>query len=56
MDQKQIEYTLQATKGIKSMRATFKELREAKIDENHVLTFRGKEVGFVYYRNGYQAE
>jgi hypothetical protein len=38
------------------MRATFKELREAKIDDNHVLTFRGNEIGFVYYRNGYQTE
>jgi hypothetical protein len=30
---------------------------EAEFDQNnHVLKLRGKEIGFVYYRSGYQVE
>ena len=39
------------------MRATFEEMKEwAKVDEEGVLTVRGKEVALVYYRSGYQKE
>lgn len=27
-----------------------------KLDGNHVLTIRNKEIGFVYYRSGYQVQ
>jgi hypothetical protein len=57
VDQKIIETELQKHTGIKSMRMTFAEIYEAmKMDENHVLTIRNKEIGFVYYRAGYQVE
>lgn len=57
VDQKIIEVQLQLKTGIKSMRMTFKEiLQEKELNENNVLTVRGKEIGFVYYRTGYQEE
>jgi hypothetical protein len=57
IDQKTIEVQLQLTRGIKSMRVTFDDVtKEGSLDENNVLTIRGKEIGFVYYRTGYQVE
>ena len=43
---------------IKSMRYTLKEIYQlAKIDnDTHVLKINGFEIGFVYYRSGYQVE
>jgi hypothetical protein len=57
VDQKIIETELQKHTGIKSMRMTFSEIyEEMKMNENHVLTIRNREIGFVYYRAGYQVE
>lgn len=58
IDQKIMEYELQSTHGIKSMRCTMEQIgEEAEFDQNnHVLKLRGKEIGFVYYRSGYQVE
>ena len=40
------------------MRLTFAQVKEeADIDKDtHILTIRGEEIGFVYYRSGYQVE
>ena len=40
------------------MRCTFSEIQEnAELDkDNHILKIRGEEIGFVYYRSGYQIE
>lgn len=40
------------------MRVTFEEVTKyGKVDpETKILTIRGKEIGFVYYRTGYQLE
>jgi len=40
------------------MRHTFKEVFALmNFDPNtHILQIRNKEIGFVYYRNGYQVE
>ena len=40
------------------MRLTFSEIfQQQEFDkETHVLKIRGKEIGFVYYRCGYQVE
>lgn len=57
VDQKIIEVQLQLQTGIKSMRVTFKDVLEnQQMDENNVLRVFGKEIGFVYYRTGYQVE
>ena len=58
IDQKVIESQLFATYGIKSMRHTFKEVFELMDfdQDTHILKIRNKEIGFVYYRNGYQVE
>lgn len=58
IDQKFIETELQTKYGIKSMRLTFSEIfQQQEFDkETHVLKIRGKEIGFVYYRCGYQVE
>jgi glutathione synthase len=55
IDQKIMEYELQATYKINSMRCTLEQIgEEAEFDQNnHVLRLRGKEIGFVYYRSGY---
>lgn len=44
--------------GIKSMRLNFKQIHDRMTldDETHVLHIDGKEIGFVYYRSGYQVE
>ena len=57
VDQKAIEVGLSQMK-IKSMRMTFSEIYKNHSMDPHsnVLTVRGKEIGFVYYRCGYQAE
>lgn len=37
------------------MRATFTDIgHEIKIDDRNALHVRGKEIGLVYYRTGYQ--
>ena len=55
LDQKIIETQLQFEHGIKSIRATFAEIAAGhKLDANNILTVYGKEIGFVYYRSGYQ--
>jgi glutathione synthase len=58
IDQKVIETELMRRFEIKSMRYTLKEISQrAKFDEEtHVLTINGFEIGFVYYRAGYQVE
>lgn len=58
IDQKLIETALQAKYGVKSMRHTFKEISQLiEFDKDtHVMKVRGKEIGFVYYRCGYQVE
>lgn len=58
LDQKVIETELQAQYGICSMRCTFNEVAQmATLDaDTHILKVRGKEIGFVYYRSGYQVE
>ena len=40
------------------MRLTFAQVKEeGTIDKDtHILTIRGEEIGFVYYRSGYQVE
>ena len=40
------------------MRMTFSEIHKMHSfdQKTHVLTVRGKEIGFVYYRCGYQVE
>ena len=57
-DQKIMEYKLQVKYGIKSMRITFDQLiDEIQFDKGtHILKIRGHEIGFVYYRSGYQVE
>jgi 6-phosphofructokinase len=58
IDQKLIETDLHFRHGIKSMRCTFKQIGEnMEFDNNtHILKVMGKEIGFVYYRCGYQLE
>lgn len=57
LDQKIIETQLQLCHGIKSMRMTFSEIAaSASLSSDHILSVRGKEIGFVYYRAGYQEE
>jgi hypothetical protein len=58
IDQKIIESELQRVHGIKSMRLSFAEIAELKQVDPHtnIITVRGKEIGFVYYRAGYQVE
>jgi len=58
IDQKIIEYELQVKYGLKCMRCTFQEIKdEGNIDKDtHILRVRGEEIGFVYYRSGYQIE
>jgi len=58
IDQKALETELQFKHGIKSMRLNLTEIKsEIVLDEKtHVITIRGKEIGFVYYRSGYQVE
>ena len=50
------EFILQTNHNVRSMRRTFKELSiNAKIDpKTKILTVEGREIGFVYYRTGYQ--
>ena len=57
-DQKWIEHQIYQAHKIKSMRMTFSQIYErAKVDpETKVLTIDGYEIGFVYYRTGYQLE
>ena len=47
---------LQKEHKVRSMRRTFAELtKQAKIDpKTKILTVDGREIGFVYYRTGYQ--
>ena len=44
--------------GIKSIRATFKQIyQNMDVDSNtNILQVYGREIGFVYYRSGYQIE
>lgn len=57
VDQKIIEVQLQLRTGIKSMRVRFSDVfSQGILDENNVLRINGKEIGFVYYRTGYQQE
>lgn len=56
-DQKLIELVLQQKKGIKSLRMTFPDIQaNMELSENNVMRVLGKEIGFVYYRTGYQFE
>ena len=57
-DQKAIEVTLQSKFKILSMRKTMAEIAEqGQVDpQTKKLTVAGKEIGFVYYRTGYQAD
>ena len=57
-DQKVIEVQLQHRYGISSMRKTMAEIaREGSCDASSKKLFvNGKEIGFVYYRTGYQLE
>lgn len=53
-----IEYALYKEFGILSMRLNFTEIyEEYKIEKDNqnrsILKIRGKEIGLVYYRNGY---
>lgn len=58
IDQKIIEVELQRVHGIKSMRLSFSQIEKlSEMDpETNILRIRGKEIGFVYYRAGYQVE
>jgi len=40
------------------MRMTFSEIHKMQSfdKDTHILSIRGKEIGFVYYRSGYQVE
>lgn len=55
IDQKWIETTLFEEFKIKSMRVTFEDVHKyGQIDPTtNILTIKGKEIGFVYYRTGY---
>lgn len=54
-DQKNIEAALQFKHGISSIRATFTDIGlEMTVDSNNKLYVRGKEIGLVYFRTGYQ--
>lgn len=45
---------MQLRTGIRSIRRTFAEIsKTCKLDEQNVLTVDGLEIGFVYYRCGY---
>ena len=57
-DQKVIEVLLQRRHGIKSMRKTMLQISsEGRIDPASKLLFVDeREIGFVYYRTGYQAD
>lgn len=58
IDQKFIETELQRLHGIPSMRCTLTQVKALMSfdEESHVLKIRGQEIGFVYYRSGYQVE
>lgn len=57
IDQKVIEADLYRRYKIHSMRCTFEEIgKYGKIDEQSRLTVHNREIGFVYYRTGYQED
>lgn len=58
IDQKWIEIEVYERFGVRSMRKTFKQIgEEAEVDyETQSLRVAGNEIGFVYYRTGYQLE
>lgn len=57
IDQKVIETELFRRYRIHSMRATFDEIdRFGSMDDEGILNVYGKEIAFVYYRTGYQAD
>jgi len=55
-DYKTIEMELMANYSVYCMRASFPEIaREARVDpESNILYFRGKEIGLVYFRAGFE--
>lgn len=57
-DQKVIEVRLQKQFGIHSMRLNLKEIETCSRfdEESKRLYVNGIEIGFVYYRTGYQAD
>jgi glutathione synthase len=55
IDQKIIEAELYRRYRVHSMRCTLEEVQQnASISETKVLKVHGREIGFVYYRTGYQ--
>lgn len=55
IDQKSIEFEIADQFGIQSMRCTFLEIAEhGSVDGEGILWVHGREIGFVYYRSGYQ--